>query len=106
MSSSNGEFSAKMKAKLISALSRYGCRVCPTPQTLLSQLVNLVKLEFQAKPMAAICDISNGISSNEKPFWHSYSVKEFYLLYLSLNATPEKVLMNLEEPTLDNESQA
>ena len=106
LGSSNGEFSAKMKAKLISVLSRYGCRVCPTPQTLLSQLVNLAKLEFQAKPMAAVCNISNGIPSNEKPFWHSYSVKEFYSLYLSLDATPEKVLMNLEEPTLDNESQA
>ena len=106
LSSSNGEFSAKMKAKLMSVLSRYGCRACPTPQTLLSQLVNLAKLEFQAKPMAAVCDISNGIPSNEKPFWHSYSVKEFYSLYLSLDATPEKVLMNLEEPTLDNESQA
>ena len=56
--------------------------------------------------MAAVCNISNGIPCNEKPFWLSYSVKEFYSLYLTLDATLEKVLMNLEEPTLDNESQA
>ena len=106
LTSTDREFSAEMKANLISILSRYGCRICPTPQTLHSQLVNTATFEFQVKPMAAFCSISNGIPSDEKPFWQSYSVEELYSLYLSLNATPGKVLAMLEEPEVNDECQA
>ena len=93
------EFLAEIKENLIMVLSRYGCRVCPTPQTLHSQLANTAKFEFQVKPMAALTSINNGIPSDEKSFWQSYSVEELYSLYLSLSATPGKVLAILEEPT-------
>ena len=53
---------------------------------------NITKFEFQVKLMAAYSSISNGIPSDEKSFWQSYSVQELYLLYLSLSATHGKVL--------------
>ena len=106
LTSTDREFSAEIKANLISILSRYGCRVCPTPQTLHSQLANTAKFEFQVKPMTAFSSISNGVPSDDKSFWQSYSVEELYSLYLSLSATPGKVLAILEEPQVDNECQA
>jgi len=48
--------------------------------------------------MAALCAISSGIPSREKPFWQSYSIQELYSVYLALCATPAKVLAILEEP--------
>ena len=88
--SASTAFSEEIKGKLISILSRFSCRVCPTPQNLQSQFAFIVKYEFQVKPMAGLCAINSGIPSREKPFWQSYSVKDLYLLYLALCATPEK----------------
>lgn len=99
-------FSKDMKAKLIDILSRYGGRVCPTPQTLRSQLLSIAKYEFQVKPMAAFCAIASGVPSNERPFWQSHSLGELYSLYLALSATPEKELSLLEEPFTTNECEA
>ena len=97
LDSTNSAYSEEMKTSLISILSRFGCRVCPTPQTMESQLTSIAKYEFQVKPMAALCAISSGIPSREKPFWQSYSIQELYSVYLALCATPAKVLAILEE---------
>jgi len=42
--------------------------------------------------MAAVYAMRSGIPSNEKPFWDTFSVEQLYAVYLSLNATPAKVL--------------
>ena len=80
--SASTAFSEEIKGKLISILSRFGCRVCPTPQNLQSQLASIAKYEFQVKPIAALCAINGGIPSREKPFWQLYSVKDLYLLFV------------------------
>ena len=74
--SASTAFSEEIKGKLISILNRFGCRVCPTPQNLQSQLASIAKYEFQVKSMAALCAINSGIPSREKPFWQSYSIKD------------------------------
>lgn len=81
LDSTNSAYSEEMKTSLISVLSRFGCRVCPTPQTMESQLTSIAKYEFQVKPMAALC-----------------AIQELYSVYLALCATPAKVLAILEEP--------
>lgn len=106
LASTSIAFSGELTTNLISILSRYGCRVCPTPQNIQSQLSCIAKYEFQVKPMAAFSAMSTGIPSREKPFWQSYSVKELYALYLALTATPAKVLAILEEPHEANSCQA
>ena len=78
--------------------------VCPTPQTLRSELSSITKYEFQVKPMAAVCAIASGIPSSKKPFWQSHSLEELYSLYLTVWATHEKVLSLLEEPIATNVS--
>ena len=99
-------FSCQLKADLITILSHYGSRVSPSPANLKSQLCDIAKYEQQIKPMAAICTMNRGIPISEKPFWESFSVDEFYSVYLSLSATPAKVLSILVEPFQENSSQA
>ena len=99
-------FSKDLQEKLISILSRYGSRVCPSPTDLKLQLCNIAKYEYQIKPMAAICSINSGIPPKEKDFWHAFTINQLYLLYQSLSATPAKVLAILEEPMEENSCQA
>lgn len=99
-------FSKELKDKLICIFSHYGSMVSPTPSGLRVQIYNIAKYHYTVKPMAAICSIGCGIPSNEKEFWDSFTVEELYSLYLSLSATPEKVLSILDEPLEENSSQA
>ena len=99
-------FTPKLQASLTNILSRYGCRVSPTPANLKSELWNIAKYELQVKPMAAVYSMRSGIPSNEKPFWDAFSVEQLYAVYLSLSATPEKVLNFIDEPYLENVTQA
>ena len=56
--STDKDFSPETKASLISILSQYGCRVCPTPGTLRLQLANTTHFEFQIKPLPVSCTIA------------------------------------------------
>lgn len=48
-------FSDELQANMITILSRYGSRMCPSPANLKSQLSNIAKYKLQIKPMASIC---------------------------------------------------
>ena len=98
-------FSDIQKNTLMSIFSRYGCRECPTPNNIHSLIENTARFEFTIKPMAAYSMIGSGIPSEEQLFWHSFSLKELHSLYMAINATPEKVLELLQEPTLYNEAE-
>ena len=99
-------FSSTLVEKLFGILSRYGCRVCPPPSQLKSQLYHIAKFEFQTKPLAALHGIGSGIPPKEKSFWASFSVGLLHSLYLALSATAEKVLTILDEPIAANPSEA
>ena len=100
-------FSTNLQTKVVTILSRYGSRVCPsTSAHLRAQLLNVGKYEFLIKPMAAISAIHSGISDEEKLFWRNYSVNKLHSLYLSLSATAEKVLNIIDEPMESNSNQA
>ena len=99
-------FSDELQANMITILNRYGSRMYPSPANLKSQLSNIAKYELQIKPMASICSMNSGIPNSEKPFWDSFSVDQLYSLYLSLNATPAKVLSVIDEPFQENDCQS
>ena len=101
-----GTFPCQLMTDLTTLLSRYGSRIRPSPATLKCQLCDIAKYGQQIKPMAAIYTMNNGIPSCKKPFWESFSVDELYSLYLSLSATPTKVLSILVEPLQENSNQA
>ena len=106
LSVTGGQFSQHLLSKLVYILSRYGCRVSPTPATLKSQLVTIANFEFGIKPLAAIHAISSGIPPEQKVFWNSLSVQQIYTIYVAISGTAEKVLEILEEPMFENDCEA
>jgi len=94
-------FTDKLQASLTNILSCYRCRVSPTPTNLKLELWNIAKYELQVKPMAAVY-VTKSFSGI--PFL--LNLKQFYIAYLSLNATPAKVLSIIDKPFLENTSQA
>ena len=91
-------FPTDLKTKIITILSRYGSRVCPsTSSQLRAQLLDVAKYKFLIKLMAAINGIYSGICDEEKLFWRNFSLDELHS-YLSLSATAEKVLNIIDEP--------
>ena len=98
------EFSEELKGSLISILSRFGCRVIPTPKNLQSQLIQIAEYEFHVKPMAALFAINSGIPHCEQTFWHS--IEQVSSLYYTLTATSSKVLTMLQEPVTSNSCQS
>ena len=42
--------------------------------------------------------INSGVPDFERLFWESKSLADIYLLYMSIFATPEKVIAIVEEP--------
>ena len=89
----------------MSVFSRYGCRELPTPKSIHSLTERTARIELTIKPMAAYSMIGGGIPSEERLFWQSFSLNELHSLYMAINATPEKVLALLQEPTLSNEAE-
>ena len=100
-------FSTDLQTKIVTILSQFGSRVCPsTSAHLRVQLLNVGKYEFLIKPMAAISSIHIGICDEEKQFWRKFSVNELHSLYLSLSATAVKLLNIIDEPVESNSNQA
>ena len=106
--SETSTFSTNLQTKVVTILSQYGSRVCPSTSAHLmrAQLLNVEKYEFLIKLMVAISAIHSGISDEEKLFWRNFSVNELHSLYLSLSATTEKVLNIIDEPVESNINQA
>ena len=99
---SSNNFSAGIQAKLINLLSRFGSRQIPTPTNLKQQIVQVAKFQFLNKPIAAHLAINSGIPPFERSFWCQLTISDLYSLYLSLSATPSRVLDLMEEPDFMN----
>lgn len=91
-------FSAGVQSALLDVLSRFGCRVLPTRENLLSTIQNVSNYEFLAKPAAAIALIYSGIPKNHNDFWQNQSVNDLCSIFNQLTVTSEKVLKMLAPP--------
>ena len=98
-------FSSSCQAKLISILSRFGTRGMSTPAKLREQISEAAYQEFLTKPMAAVNAMNNGIPPNDRSFWNMMTVEDLHNLYLSLTASPSKVVEMLVEPLALNPAQ-
>lgn len=86
-------------ATLVDILSRCGCRTVPKKRAeLLSLIEGICRFKFHDNPLAAMRAMRDGIPNQELPFWSSYSVQSLHNLYMSLCASPQRVLDNLHEP--------
>ena len=93
-------FGNAVATKLVSILSRFGCRQVPSPHTLSNLLVQVARHEFISRPFAAITLMNSGI-----PPEHSLSLSELHALYIALNASVQKVLELIDEPVFTHPSQ-
>ena len=94
---SSGVFPEQLKAKLINLLDRFGFRQIPNHKNLKQLLVEAAKFEFFNRPLAAFSSFNAGIPDNEQAFWNGFSVEQLYSLYVTLTASPTKVLQLLED---------
>ena len=94
----SGVFPEQLKAKLMNLLDRFGFRQIPKPENLKRLLVEAARFEFLNKPLAALSSFNAGIPDNEQPFWNAFSVEQLHSLYMTLTASPSKVLQLLEDP--------
>ena len=89
-------FSNELKIELTEIFARYGSRSIPSPDTLQKTILQASRYEFIVKPCAALTAMHSGIPKKHMPFWNKLSVCELHSLYLSLSATPAKVISLLD----------
>ena len=95
-------FSAEILSGLIHALSFYGCREVPRPETLKRILLQISNFEFRMKPASALASIHSGIPTKHLPFWEKMAVGELYSIYSTLSVSRGKVLTMFEGCTTAN----
>ena len=93
-------FGTELSTKLLSVLSRSGCRKFPTPHTLADILLQIAHREFISRPYAAITLMNGGLPPQHRPFWQQITLPQLQLLYSALGASAQKVLELIEEPML------
>ena len=91
-------FSKQVERDLINILDRFGIRENPNPGNLKQLLIAAGKYEFLTKPFAILATIHNGIPTVELQFWKGFSIEELHKLYLTLTASPAKILRLFEDP--------
>ena len=80
-------FGNALSTKLVSILSRFGCRQVPLPHTLSNLLAQVARHEFISRPFAVITGMNSGIPPAHSPFWQNKSLKALHALYTALNAS-------------------
>ena len=88
----NGAFSSEVQEKLLSTLSRFGCRQMPSPSNLNTCLIQVAQFEFCSKPEAAVSLMHSGVPLSHADFWQQRSVEGISSIYKTLAVSSRKVL--------------
>lgn len=91
-------FPSDLKEKLMVILSRFGCRLLPSPSNIVSLIEQVARYEFCIKPAAGIAMINSGIPSTHKQFWSAHNPQSIAKIYKSLSISPQKVTDLLRFP--------
>lgn len=98
-------YSPDEQRRLVSILSRFGCRQLPTSQSLRHQMIQAAHYEYLVKPSAALQAISAGIPSSHRCFWRKMPIPEFCEVFHALAASPERVIESIIEPAFEDQNQ-
>lgn len=98
LSTHSSAFSPDVQEKLLSTLSRFGCRQMPTPSNLKTCLLQVAHFEFCCKPAAAISLMHSGIPPTHSEFWRTRSVQGVCSIYRTLAVSCSKVLDIIKLP--------
>ena len=88
----NATYKPEELDQIIAILSRFGCRMVPTPSLLISIIEQAAKYEFCLKPAAALAIIHSGIPLCHKSYWNKKSPEDIVSCHFKLIATPAKVI--------------
>ena len=91
-------FSPPIRQRLIAILSGFDCTNAPTPANLKQILLQVARNQFLRKPLAAVAEVHSGIPECHRPIWINKTVISLLALYKALNAKPESVIQQIEEP--------
>ena len=95
-------FNSELQGKLVSLMSRFGCREVPKPENLRRLVLEIGRHEFTVKAVGAIYSMNSGLPHLHQRFWDGYSVEKLYSLYKSLTANHEEVIKMIREPDTMN----
>lgn len=98
-------FTPDVQEKLLSTLSRFGCRQMPTPSNLKTCLLQVAQFEFCCKPAAAISLMHSGVPVTHTDFWHSRSIEGVSSIYRTLAVSCSKVLDIIQLPEALNSAE-
>ena len=99
-------FPSSLHEELMATLSRFGCRLLPTPSTLLSVIEQVARYEFLTKPAAGIAMINSGVPLTHKQFWSTKSPSDITQIYQKLAVSSEKVLSLFTFPVLCSQQES
>lgn len=92
-------FSESLQSDLLTALSGFDCRKAPSMDTFVRMVCDISNYVFLRKPYAFISDVRAGIPQAHRGFWKGLSCRAFYDIYMSMQATPAKILSMLCDVT-------
>ncbi len=84
-------FPPELADKIMCTLSRFNCRMLPTPANMSNLILQIARYEFVTKPAAGIEMIHSGIPLCHKSFWEALSSQDIFKIYKNLTVSPEKV---------------
>lgn len=93
-----GSFPPTLQEELMTTLSRFGCRLLPTPANLMNLIEQVARYEFLSKPAAGIAMINSGIPLSHKQFWSRKSPMDIVRIYRKLTVSAKKVISLLHFP--------
>ena len=91
------DFSQDLQVKLVAIVSRFGGHELPTSSNLKELILQLATYHFQVKPLPATAAVNAGIPDFERPIWQSKTLADIHSLYMSMVATPAKVMAIIQE---------
>ncbi|KAL5515643.1 hypothetical protein EMCRGX_G000838 [Ephydatia muelleri] len=101
----NNQLPSTLQGQIISTLSRMGCVQVPTKANLKEVVVSTARHLFLGKPLGVLYTIHSGVPKLFLRFFQTMTVSEFFGLYKALNATSERVLDLIEEPSAMNSAE-
>ena len=101
----NNPLPTTLQGQIFSTLSRMGCVQVSTKANLKEVVVSTARHLFLGKPLGVLNTIHSGVPKPFLQFFRKMTVSEFFGLYKALNATAERVLGLIEEPTAMNSAE-
>lgn len=91
--------------RLVTTLSRYGCRQLPTTLNIKKLILEVARFHILVQPSSVIYSMKEGIPASHLAFWRNFDVQKLHVLYMALSANVKQVLKAIAEPVFLNQNE-